>query len=123
MNRTSMISVKSRGVATLMAIVILGLLAVVLFAVSRRVAADAVRATIAGEEIQASRLLAAGKECARAQLGSTPTDGPVPTPLGTITLAWQGEGAAKQCVVVAQVGDVRREVKLSFDGTRVTKAE
>lgn len=110
-----------RGVATVMVIVIIGLLAVVLTTVAARVTATSRRAAIEADDAQASRLLAAAKELARAQLAGTPADGPVPTPVGSVTLAWRGEGARRDCTAVVQAGGVRREVVMTFDNGRVTQ--
>ena len=112
-----------RGVATVMVIVIIGLLAVVLTAVAHRVAATGGRASIEWDEAQASRLLAAAKEIARAQLAAGPADGPVPTPVGTITLDWHADGANRVCVAVVQAGGVRREAAMTFTNGRVTKVD
>lgn len=114
----------SRGMAVVMVIVLIGVLAVVMASVAGQVVAQQRRAASSNEAIQISRLLAAAARIAEQQAATSSThDGPIETPAGTVTLAWRGTEAARACEVNVDFGHTKRTIMLAFSGSRVVRAD
>ena len=112
------------GMATVMAIVVIGLLASVLTATATRAVIEQRRAAIASGEALASRLLAAAAQIARQQVADAQAaDGPVAAPLGRVTFAWRGATDARLCDVTVDAGNVRQIVTLRFNNHQLVAAE
>ena len=115
----------SKGMASIMAIVVIGLLASVLTATAARAVIEQRRAAATGVEAQASRLLAAATQIARQQIADAKTaDGAIETPLGQVKLGWHdGESATRSCEVVVQLGSLKRAATLSFADGKLVRVE
>lgn len=113
-----------RGVASVMVIVLIGLTASLLTAVAGRAVVEQRRGAAANDEAQASRLLHAAARIAEAQLAdATPQSGPVPTPIGKITLTWSDASAGPTCEAEVEAGRVRRGVSFLFTDGRLNRVE
>lgn len=98
-----------RGVAMVMALALIGIVAVVLSVVAVRTNLLLQRTFNAAEEAQASQLLVAGTETARRQFTSgKKQDGLIPAPVGEITLTWAGD----KCMVDVRLPRLARSLEL-----------
>ncbi|MDB5325635.1 MAG: hypothetical protein JWM57_1204 [Phycisphaerales bacterium] len=115
---------RTHGMATVMAVVVIGLLASVLTATAARAVIEQRRSAATGLEAQASRLLAAATQIARQQIADAkPTDGPIEMPLGHATLAWHGASAERSCDVAIDLGPVKRAATLAFADGRIIRVD
>lgn len=109
-----------RGVSTVMAVVLVGVVGAVLAGVAAFAVAEQRRATIEQADAQVSQLLAAAAVTAERQLAEgKPTDGTIQTPVGEIALAWQGE----RCTVDVRHRHAGRHAVMTFAGKKLVKLE
>lgn len=110
------------GFATVMVIVLIGLLAVILSATATRASAELRRTASSTDAAQVSRLLSAAVQSAQAQIREgKPTDGRIDSPLGQITLAWQGD--RDRCEATADYRSVKRTILLIFDNAKLRRVD
>ncbi len=101
---------RSRGVAMVMALALLGIVAVVLGAVAVRTNLEMQRTFSTADDAQATQLLVAGAQAARAQSASGQrVDGAIATPLGEVKLTWASAGAGK-CTIDARLPHLARSI-------------
>ena len=110
-----------RGVATIMAVVLIGVMAVTLTAVSAAAVAEQRRAALAAGDAQASQLLAAVARIATQQVAENrPVEGAIETPLGWLTLTWNG---TTSCAVDVVCPYGSRHATLVFERQRLVRVE
>ena len=105
--------VRHRGVGVLVCVVLIGVIAAVLTAVSGSARAEASRTTAQIDDAQTSQLVRAALVIAADEVrNGHPVDGPIPTPIGTVRLSWLASTTADhRCTIDVTMPTLKRSVR------------